>query len=580
MSLALTGIGISRGVAIGRVHIIVRGSIEVQESVIPERLIEEEVARYLEAVTTARLQLRSIRDRIPKETRVDITAFIDTHLLMLDDATIVNTPVDLIRKTCCNAEWALKQQRDAVVEVFDQMDDAYLRTRRDDVDHVINRIQRILLSTGQGDLHVDGGLHGAIILADDLTPAETVMLQHQGISAFATEYGGPLSHTAILARSVQLPAVVGVHDIQHYLQDGDTLILDGLHGVLIADPDEDILEHYRQRQAQEARRRTELASLVQTPAVTLDKRPIRLMANIELPEDIEAVVRENTQGVGLYRTEFLFMNRREPPDEEEQYRCYLEVIKALNGKPLTIRTLDMGADKQVDSPVKPGPCGGNPALGLRAIRLCLKDPDLFCPQLRAILRASAEGPVRMMIPMLSNTHELQQVLSLIEEAKQALQRLGLRYDPHIRIGGMIEVPAAALSAGAFSRRLDFLSIGTNDLIQYTLAIDRVDDEVNYLYDPLHPAVLRLIKMVIDAGQIAGIPVAMCGEMAGDPRYTRLLLGMGLTEFSMHPSTLQEVKSVINQSSISTLVPRVDDLLQGGESDRILAGVDAINSSLH
>jgi phosphotransferase system enzyme I (PtsI) len=580
MSLALTGIGISRGVAIGRVHIIVRGSIEVQESVISDRLIEAEIARFLEAVATARLQLRSIRDRIPKETRADITAFIDTHLLMLDDATIVNTPVDLIRNTRCNAEWALKQQRDAVVEVFEQMDDAYLRTRRDDVDHVINRIQRILLSTGQGDLHVEGGLHDAIVLADDLTPAETVLLQHQGISAFATEYGGPLSHTAILARSVQLPAVVGVHGMQRYLQDGDIIILDGLHGVLIADPDENILEHYRLRQVQEERRRSELAALVHTPAVTLDQRPISLMANIELPEDIEVVVREKTQGVGLYRTEFLFMNRREPPDEEEQYRCYLGVIEALNGKPLTIRTLDMGADKQVDGAVKLGPCGGNPALGLRAIRLCLKDPGLFCPQLRAILRASAQGPVRMMIPMLSSTHELQQVLNLVEEAKRALLRQGTAYDPHIRIGGMIEVPAAALSAAAFSRRLDFLSIGTNDLIQYTLAIDRVDDEVNYLYDPLHPAVLSLIRMVIEAGQRAGIPVAMCGEMAGDPRYTRLLLGMGLTEFSMHPSALQEVKSVINQSSIEMLAPRVDALLQSGEADQILAGVEAINSSLH
>jgi phosphotransferase system enzyme I (PtsI) len=580
MSLALTGIGISRGVAIGRAHIIVRGSIEVQESLLPEAQTEAEVSRFLDAVATAGTQLRAIRERIPKDTRVDITAFIDTHLLMLDDATLVNTPVDLIRRTLCNAEWALKQQRDALVEVFDQMDDPYLRTRRDDVDHVINRILRILLSTGQGDLHAEGGLHGAIVLADDLTPAETVLLQHQGISAFATEYGGPLSHTAILARSVQLPAVVGVHGMQRYLQDGDTLILDGLHGVLIADPDESLLAHYRQRQAQEARRRSELASLAQTPAVTLDRQPVRLMANIELPEDIEAVVRENTHGVGLYRTEFLFMNRRELPDEEEQYHRYLSVVEALNGKPLTIRTLDMGADKQVDGAGTLGPCGGNPALGLRAIRLCLKDLGLFCPQLRAILRASAHGPVRMMIPMLSNTHELQQVLNLLAEAKQALQRQSLPFDPRLRVGGMIEVPAAALSAAAFARRLDFLSIGTNDLIQYTLAIDRVDDEVNYLYDPLHPAVLRLIKMVIDAGRGAGIPVAMCGEMAGDPRYTRLLLGMGLTEFSMHPSTLQEVKRVINQSHIGALIPQVDALLQSGEAERIIAGVEAINASLH
>jgi phosphotransferase system enzyme I (PtsI) len=580
MSLALTGIGISRGVAIGRAHIVVRGSIEVQENTLPAKLIEVEVSRYLDAVATARMQLRSIRDRIPKATRADITAFIDTYLLMLDDATIVKAPVDLIRNKHCNAEWALKLQRDALVDVFEQMNDAYLRTRRDDVDHVINRILRILLADGQGELHVDGNPRDSIVLADDLTPAETVLLQHQGVSAFATEYGGPLSHTAILARSVQMPAVVGVHAIQHYLLDGDTIILDGQHGVLIADPDEGTLQHYRQRQAQEAQHRSELARLVQTPAITLDQRPITLMANIELPEDIQAVARGNTQGVGLYRTEFLFMNRRDPPDEEEQYRCYMGVVDALNGKPLTIRTLDMGADKQVDGAGITGLRGGNPALGLRAVRLCLREPGLFCPQLRAILRASACGPVRMMIPMLSNTNELQQVLSLIEEAKHSLQRQGLAYDPHIQIGGMIEVPAAALAAAAFAQRLDFLSIGTNDLIQYTLAIDRVDDEVNYLYDPLHPSVLKLIKLVIDAGKTTGIAVGMCGEMAGDPLYTRLLLGMGLREFSMHPTALQEVKRVINQSSIRALTPRVEALLASGEAERIIAEVEDINSSLH
>jgi phosphoenolpyruvate-protein phosphotransferase (PTS system enzyme I) len=580
MSLALAGIGISRGVAIGRAHIIVRGAIEVQENTLSDQLVEEEVARYLDAIATARMQLRSIRDRIPKETRVDIAAFIDTYLLMLDDATIVKTPVDLIRDRRCNAEWALKLQRDALVDVFEQMNDAYLRTRRDDVDHVINRILRILLANGQGELHIEGGPHDTIVLADDLTPAETVLLQHQDVCAFATEYGGPLSHTAILARSVQMPAVVGVHGIQHYLQDGETVILDGQHGILIADPDEMTLEHYRKRQMQEARRRVELARLAQTPAVTLDQQPVTLMANIELPEDIDAVSRENTRGVGLYRTEFLFMNREEPPDEEEQYHCYAGVVEALNGKPLTIRTLDMGADKQVDGSGVIGLRGGNPALGLRAVRLCLKDLGLFRPQLRAILRASSQGPVRMMIPMLTNTHELQQVLCLIEEAKHSLQRTGLAYDPRIRIGGMIEVPAAALSAKAFASRLDFLSIGTNDLIQYALAIDRVDDEVNYLYDPLHPAVLKLIKMTIDAGSNAGIPVAMCGEMAGDPLYTRLLLGMGLTEFSMHPTALQEVKRVINQSSIAELAPRVEALLQSGEAEQIIAGIDAINNSLH
>jgi phosphotransferase system enzyme I (PtsI) len=576
MSLALNGIGVSRGVAIGKAHIIQRGSIEVLESAIPPAFIENEVTRFLNAVETARLQLNSIRDNIPADTRADIAAFIDTHLLMLDDATIVSTPVELIRQNGCNAEWALKLQRNALAEVFEQMNDPYLRTRRDDVDHVINRIQRILVASSQGDNRAEDSLLGAIVLTDDLTPAETVLLEHQGISGFATESGGPLSHTAILARSVQIPAVVGAHGIQQYIRDGEHIILDGQQGILIADPDQRTLEYYLEREAREEQHRAELASLIRTPAVTLDDAAITLMANIELPDDIEAVARENTNGVGLYRTEFLFMNRAEPPDEEEQYECYRRVIDAMNGRPLTIRTLDIGADKGIDGS---GKRCSNPALGLRAIRLCLKDPGLFLPQLRAILRASSLGPVRMMIPMLSNTQELHQVLNLIQLTKNALEREGLAYDPHIQIGGMIEVPAAALSAGAFARHLDFLSIGTNDLIQYTLAIDRVDDEVNYLYDPLHPAVLRLIKMVIDAGKEAGIPVAMCGEMAGDPRYTRLLLGMGLTEFSMHHTALQEVKRVINQSAITSLAPDVEALLRAEDPAQILAQVETFNDSL-
>ena len=575
MSLALSGIGVSRGVAIGKAHIILRGSIEVLESAIPEHLIENEISRFLSAIESARQQLQSIQKRIPANTGVDIAAFIETHLLMLDDATLVKTPVDLIREHHCNAEWALKLQRDAVVNVFEQMDDAYLRTRRDDIDHVINRIQRILLDSNAADEQVENViLEHSIVLAYDLSPAETMMLEHQGISAFATECGGPLSHTAILARSMQLPAIVGIHSLQHYIQDGETIILDGLQGVLIAGPDEDTLEHYRRRQELEFKRQIELARLVDSPAVTTDGTHIKLMTNIELPEDIDAVSRVSSNGVGLYRTEFLFMNRQQPPDEDEQYDSYVSVIEALKGKPLTIRTLDMGADKQIDGSSS---CS-NPALGLRAIRLCLKNRSLFKPQLRAILRASAHGPVRLMIPMLSNSRELHQVLDLINDTKIALQRESLAFAPDVQIGGMIEVPAAALSAADFASHLDFMSIGTNDLIQYTLAIDRVDDEVNYLYDPLHPAVLRLIKMIIDAGKAAGIPVGMCGEMAGEPRYTRLLLGMGLCEFSMHHTALPEVKSVINSSAIDALVPLVEELLENTRTDRIETRVDSLNQN--
>ena len=577
MSLMLSGIGISRGIAIGKAHFM-RSSIEVQQLSIPAHQLDSEVARFLAAVERARNQLEAVRERIPLETSIDITAFIDTHLLMLDDATLARTPMELIREHACNAEWALKLQRDAVISVFEKMDDPYLRTRSDDVDHVVNRILRILLNREHDDsMGESGQLADTIVLADELTPAETVMLKHQGMTAFATEFGGPLSHTAILSRSMQIPAVVGAHGIHQYLRDGETLILDGLQGIMIAGPDAHTLAHYRRRQQDERRRQEGLAGLASRPAITLDQVPIRLMANIELPEDVEAVGMTHVDGVGLYRTEFLFMNRATPPDEQEQFDCYLAVLDALKGRPLTIRTLDMGADKQVDSGTSR--CGSNPALGLRAVRLCLKDLSLFRPQLRAILRASAHGPVRMMIPMLTNTQELHQVLSLLKETRNALHRESLAFAPDISIGGMIEVPGAALSAREFARHLDFLSIGTNDLIQYTLAIDRVDDEVNYLYDPLHPAVLRLIKMTIDAGLETGIPVAMCGEMAGDPRYTRLLLGMGLTEFSMHHTSLQEVKSVINNSHIATLRPLVEELVNHTTAGQIHTRVESLNSNL-
>ena len=577
MSLSLSGIGISRGIAIGRTHVVVRGSIEVTESAIPADLLKDEITRFLDAVDMARQQLRAIRENIPAGTSLNIEAFIDTHLLMLDDATLVNVPVQIMRAQGCNAEWALKLQRDAVVDVFEQMDDPYLRTRKDDIDHVINRIQRILLETGGEDACSSGtSFDDVIVLADNLTPAETVLLAHQGIAAFATEYGGPLSHTAILSRSMQIPAVVGAHGILSWIRDGETIILDGLQGVIIADPDARTLAWYRERQAAEQQHRERLARLTCQPAVTGDGVTVTLMANIELPADVQSVSLENASGVGLYRTEFLFMNRPEPPDEEEQFNCYLEVLDTLAGKPLTIRTLDIGADKHIGSDA--GRCN-NPALGLRAVRLCLRDLSLFRPQLRAILRASAHGPVRMMVPMLSNTQEMHQVLSLVNDTRNALQRASLAFAPDMQIGAMIEVPAAALSADDFAAHLDFLSIGTNDLIQYTLAIDRVDDEVNYLYDPLHPAVLRLIKMTIDAGKRTGIPVAMCGEMAGDTRYTRLLLGMGLHEFSMHHTTLQEVKHVIINSSIASLTPLIDELLNHTSPDQIPAFIDSLNSDL-
>jgi len=577
VSLALSGIGVSRGIAIGKAYLLQRGLPEVSEYAIPKALIKDEVTRFMQAVVAARQQLKAIRNQIPTNTSQDIASFIDTHLLMLKDSALSEVPINLIRSRKCNAEWALKLQRDALVNVFEQMEDPYLRTRKDDVDHVVNRIQRILLKQEGHTQETDFmPLKGRIIVADDLTPADAVLMQHQGIAGFVTEHGGPLSHTAIIARNLRIPAIVGVRHARRYLNDDEELIIDGRQGVVLAQADEAILHHYRRVQSEERRYQTQLAKIKGEPAITRDGRVISLQANIELPEDVHAARRVAAAGVGLYRTESLFMNRDTPPDEEEQLAVYLQVLHGMRGAPVTIRTLDLGADKQVNSSRDDRPLSSNPALGLRAIRLCLKDLALFRPQLRAILRASAHGPLRMMVPMLSNLQEIQQVLQLIEESKQELTRQGLKFDPTLPIGGMIEVPAAAISAQFFAPLLDFMSIGTNDLIQYTLAIDRVEDDVNYLYDPLHPAVLHLIRHVIQAGHDAGVPVAMCGEMAGDTRYTRLLLGLGLSEFSMQPATLLEVKSIINASHAGELAAQAQDISRYGHAEDINRLVAELN----
>ncbi len=562
MTISIQGVSVSHGVAIGSVHIIQHDQLDVYEYKIHKSQINDEISRFNDAVASARQQLRAIRDHIPASTSVDISAFIDTHLLMLEDITLAEEPKRTIKERLCNAEWALKLQRDALVNVFNEMADSYLSTRRDDVDHVVNRILRALLKQ-KPLLHEipDSHLKNRIIVADDLTPADTVLMQHYGIAAFATEYGGPTSHTAILARSLGIPAVVGLHNAQCFIKNDDLVIIDGSTGVVLVDPDKLTIAFYEKKQLGEKRYYSSLGKLKNVPTATEDGIAVTLTANIELPKDFESVRDVGAKGVGLYRTEFLYMNRETSPDEEEHLEAYVNVLKILRGLPLTIRTLDLGADKQVDGAGnQTGPIRSNPALGLRAIRLCLKETELFRTQLRAILRASAYGSVRIMIPMLTNIQELQQVLQMLVDLKAELDNQSKAYDPDIKIGGMIEVPAAAICAHIFAKKLDFLSIGTNDLIQYTMAIDRVNDEVNYLYDPLHPAVLRLIHMTIKAGEEANIPVSMCGEMAGDKEHTQLLLALGLREFSVHTASLLEIKKIIAHTNTSKWIPLTKKIL--------------------
>jgi phosphotransferase system enzyme I (PtsI) len=583
MTLALQGTGVSAGIAVGPVHILQRGNLEISEYALPDQFIEEEIARFRQALEITREHLRTIRDGIPQHIQQDIVDFINAHILMLDDSALAEVPIEIIRNRRCNAEWALKLQRDTLVQVFEEMDDPYLRTRRDDVDHVVDSIQRVLLNSPiyHGVPHVtELRYSGHIIVVDDLSPADTVLMQHQGIAAFVTEGGGPTSHTAILARSLRIPAIVGLHHAQDFLIENETVIVDGQQGMVLAGPSEQITQYYQGKRKQAQAREFVHRETRDIPAITRDGTRIRLYANIELPEDMNATLESGAEGVGLYRTEYLFMNRPSPPSEQQQYDIYCRILQQLGGNPLTIRTLDLGADKQVDGGRHDSHAQTNPALGLRAIRLCLKEPSLFLPQLRAILRASAMGKVRLMLPMVSNTQELIQILRLIDDTRQQLRLRGEPFDPNIEIGGMIEVPAAAINASMFTEYLDFLSLGTNDLIQYTLAIDRIDDEVNYLYDPLNPAVLKLIKMTLDAGRQTDTPVTMCGEMAGDPAYTALLLGLGLQYFSMHPNTLPAVKRVILQSDIPMLQTEVAELLGANSHDQFTTQLEQFLHAHH
>ncbi len=574
MSFTLHGIGVSGGIAIGHAQLTSHARIEVPHYLVSKGHVPDELARFDEAILQTRAELETLRNQIPPSAPAELAAFLDMHLMFLGDAMIVEAPKRLIRETQCNAEWALAQQMEALVARFEEIEDPYLRSRQEDV---VQAVQRVLKALTGHPSHLpanDGGDADRILVAHELSPADMILFKNIRFAAFITDLGGTTSHTAILARSMGMPSVMALHNARGLIHDHDLLVVDGREGVVIVNPDEAILAEYRLRQNQWRIDTERLKRLKTSKAATLDGMPIELLANIELPQDLAAVKQSGAAGIGLFRSEFLFLNRDDLPSEEEQYEAYKKVVKALDGKPVTIRTLDLGADKQA-------PWGhstaDNPALGLRAIRLCLAEPGLFHTQLRAILRASRHGNARILIPMLASFSELRQTLQHIEEARQSLRADGLKFDNGIQIGGMIEVPAAALSASFFAEELDFLSIGTNDLIQYTLAIDRADDSVSHLYDPLHPAVLSLIQQTIRAGTKAGKPVAVCGEMAGDPTLTRLLLGLGLRAFSMQPTSLLQVKQQVLRTNLEDVAPIAQKLIRNTDPDRTAILLNRLNS---
>jgi len=571
-SFNIHGVSVSNGIAIGKANLISNALFEVVRYEITNREIPNEIKRLTRAIDSVRKDLLRIKKQLQKESSEEFSAFIDTHLMILADKNFSEKPKIIINNDNCNAEWALKKQMDFFVDKFEKIKDEYIKERKNDVIQVVERILKVLLGHPRQANQVNNE-SSAILVAHDISPADALQFKKHQYAAFLTDMGGSTSHTAILARSLNIPSIVALQNARSLIKNNEQIIVDGNQGIVIVNPSKDILEEYQVRQNIWGIEQKKLSKIKNIKCKTLNNENIELLANIEVPDDIKSVKENGASGIGLFRTEFLFMNRKELPNEEEQFEIYKSVVKAMSGKTVVIRTLDSGADKLTSADTT---ISSNPALGLRAIRLCLSEPQLFNIQLRAILKASHFGKIKILIPMLSSLSELRQTKLLIERAKKSLRNEKISYDRYIKIGGMIEVPAVAINAEAFAQELDFLSIGTNDLIQYTLAIDRTDDRVSHLYNSLHPAILKLINLTIKAGNKYNKEVSICGEMAGDSKLTKLLLGMGLKHFSMHPSRILSVKKQVLNSDTQKLAALSSKVLKTKESEIIETLIQKIN----
>ena len=581
MTFSIHGLAVARGIAIGRAVLVASSRVDVAHYFIEAEQADAELSRLAKARDAVRGELQDLHDKLSKDAPPELGAILEVHLMLLDDAMLADGVKGWVCDRLYNAEWALTSQLEVVSRQFDEMDDAYLRERKGDLEQVVERMLRHMkgeahvvpvsakrTAARQQDLQLDDHDVPLVLVAHDLSPADMLQFKQSVFAGFVTDVGGKTSHTAIVARSLDIPAVVGARTASQLVRQDDFVIIDGDAGVLIVNPSPIILAEYGFKQRQAALERERLGRLRHTPCVTLDGERVELLANIELPDDAPTALDVGAIGVGLFRSEFLFMGREgELPDEEEQYQAYCRAVEGMKGLPVTIRTVDVGADKPLERTPK-DEAHLNPALGLRAIRWSLADPAMFLTQLRAILRSAAHGQVRLLIPMLAHAREIRQTLALVEQARAQLDARGLVHGP-VKIGAMIEVPAAALSVKMFLRHFDFLSIGTNDLIQYTLAIDRADELVAHLYDPLHPAVLRLVADTIAESVAQDKHVSVCGEMAGDPVVTRLLLGLGLRSFSMHPTQILAVKQEILRADTKRLRAWAQDVLASDDPASLL-----------
>ncbi|NBO41071.1 MAG: phosphoenolpyruvate--protein phosphotransferase [Betaproteobacteria bacterium] len=564
MTFSIHGLAVARGIAIGKAVLVASSRVDVAHYFIQPSKIEEELHRFTEAKNAVMTEVQRLHHSVPKDAPPELAALLEVHMMLLQDEMLADGVKHWVTDRLYNAEWALTSQLEVVARQFDDMEDVYLRERKGDLEQVVERLLRHMkgLTTHlppPAERKSANAWHQDQLL-DDNHEAPLVLIAHD---LSLTDVGGKTSHTAIVARSLDIPAVVGARHASQLIKQDDWVIIDGDAGVIVVSPSPIILAEYAFKQRQSELERERLARLRHTPAVTVDGQQVHLLANIELPEDTQLALDMSAVGVGLFRSEFLFMGRDgQLPDEEEQYQAYHRAVVGMKGLPVTIRTVDVGADKPLDRTAKDQE-HLNPALGLRAIRWSLADPNMFLSQLRAILRAAAHGQVNLLIPMLAHAQEIHQTFQLLNVARQQLDKKSVPYGP-LRVGAMIEVPAAALSLPLFLKHFDFLSVGTNDLIQYTLAIDRADEQVAHLYDPLHPAILNLLANTIAQGAAAGKEVALCGEMAGDPSLTRLLLGLGLRNFSMHPTQILRVKQEVLRADTQRLAPWAQFVMQSDD----------------